>query len=253
MTDDMRFIDIPGAKGAHIGISEDDAKQMARTLGPERAERARDDCPAMRLDIKSFSVSERAVTKSEFATFWYSADSLELSPSDEDKSYWEETFNIPGYHLDAPIVGLTHTEAEVYAMSQGARLPFQHELEYLLRGDSESGLNHQQYSEMPSFFPELVTALKPADELDPCGPFQVKGLAGVIRSLAVLDSRQANRRVGMPEKGRVPTAIDVVKPTSGADLVLHCGGYLFFPAWLFYFEEDMRVQPLSAPGLWLVR
>ncbi len=249
----MKFIDIPRLHMAHLGISEEDATQMVQTIGEDRAERARDECPAMRFDIDSFSVGERAVTKAEFAAFWYSADSLDLSPSEEDKRYWEETLNIPGYHPDAPIVGITHTEAEVYARSQGARLPFQHELEYLLRGDSKSGLYHQEYSEMPSFFPELVTALKPANELDPCGPFHVKGLAGAIRSLAVLDSRQANRRVGMPEKGRVPTAVDVVKPTSGADLVLHCGGYLFFPVWIFYFQEDMRVQPLSPPGLWLVR
>lgn len=226
---------------------------MAQTIGHERAELARDECPAMRLDIDSFSVSERPVTKSEFAEFWYSGDSLELCPSDEDRRYWEDVFKIPEYLMDAPIVGLTHTEAAAYAKSQGARLPYQHELEYLLRGNDKSGLYHQKYSPMPSFFDELVAALKPADKLSPCGPFHVKGLAGVIRSLCVLDSRQANRRVGMPERGRVPTAVDVVKPTAGADLLLHCGGYLFFPVWLFYFEEDMRVMPLNPPGLWLVR
>lgn len=249
----MNFIDIPSATNTHIGISEVDAMQMAQAIGHERAEMAREECPAMRLDIDSFSVSERPVTKSEFAEFWYSGDSLELAPSDEDRKYWEEVFKISDYSMDAPIVGLTHTEAEIYAKSQGARLPYQHELEYLLRGDAKSGLYRQEYNSMPSLFDELVAALKPANELDPCGPFCVKGLAGVIRSLAVLDSRQANRRVGMPERGRVPTAVDVVKPTSGADLVQHCGGYLFFPVWLFYFEQDMRVMPLNPPGLWLAR
>lgn len=94
--------------------------------------------PLQKVHLEPFAIDQYPVMKGEWRTFveqW----SRDFHLSSVNQLYWERILNSPGYREDSPIVGVSFEEANAFALLNGGRLPYEEEIEYVLKGKARSG------------------------------------------------------------------------------------------------------------------
>jgi hypothetical protein len=243
---ERKWIPIKGGTDLAYGVSTKDTNIISKSIGEKAAVNLSIDCPAYRCSVEDFKISSHPVSLGEFKIFWNSDDrSRMITSSESDELFWSDVFNYSGVNLNGPALGMTHDEAKGFAKCSTSRVPYQHELEHILRGSFQGGVIRElpYHCSLSSYdFWNVYTwthsiQMKYLDVI-------ADGVFGLFNFAYVLAEIE-------PKYQSIIDSADVIKPLGPLERFLHAGSYLRFPAWRFYVGSD-RVFPLHPAALWLV-
>jgi hypothetical protein len=246
MMDRYRVVGVEGREVVYLGARQEELGCLLDVLDSDQFSRLLIDCPPYSCRLDEFKIMEKPVSWNQFKKFWNSDSRREvIKPSEEDLYFWDEVFQATEEQGDAPALGVTHAEASAFSMVEGGRLPWQHEIEVILRDHARGAVMEERPPEVWS--PEFYEVLAMTPTLTGCveerliGP-GVYGLYDYIDYLVYL-------KPGVQCEGL--EAVRAIKCLSPNALFYFAGAYIVEPVWRHY-VGTMRVRPFNPAGFWVV-